>query len=79
MSTYPAHNRKFEKNRKKSQKIKKHHCGFFSSQNILGKAEKERKKKKKSFRRVPTRPVIENSKKKVKKFKKLENTVMASF
>ena len=44
MSTYPACNRKFEKNRKKSQKIKKHHCGFFSSQNKLGKAEKKKKK-----------------------------------
>ena len=41
-------------------------------------AEKERKKKK-SFRGVPTRPVIENSKKIVKKFKKIENTIKASF
>ena len=40
---------------------------------------RKREEKKKSFRRVPTRPVIENSKKKVKKFKKLENTIMASF
>ena len=45
MSTYPTRNRKFKKNRKKIQKIKKHHCGFFSSQNMLGKAEKERKEK----------------------------------
>ena len=35
-------------------------------------------KKKKSFRQVPTRLVIENSKNIVKKFKKLENTIMAS-
>ena len=28
---------------KNSKKIKKHYCGFFSSQNMLGKAEKERK------------------------------------
>ena len=34
-------NRKFQK---KSKKIKKHHYGFFSSQNKLGKAEKEKKK-----------------------------------
>ena len=37
------------------------------------------KKKKKSFQRVPTGPVIENSKKIEKIFKKLENTTMASF
>ena len=43
----------------------------------MGKAEKERKKK--SFRWVPTRPVIENYKKIAKKFKKLENTIIASF
>ena len=42
-------------------------------------AEKEREKKKKSFRGVPTRLVIENSKKIVKKFKKIEDTIMASF
>ena len=46
---------------------------------MLRKRENKKKKKKKSFRRVPTRPVIENSKKIVKKFKKLENTIMASF
>ena len=28
---------------KKQQKIKKHHYGFFSSQNMFGKTEKERK------------------------------------
>ena len=47
MSTYPTRNRKFKKIRKKIQNIKKHRCGFFSSQNMLGKAEKERKLKKK--------------------------------
>ena len=31
------------------------------------------------FRSVPTRCVIENSKKIAKKFKKLKNTIMASF
>ena len=31
------------------------------------------------FRSVPTRRIIENSKKKAKKFKKLKNTFMASF
>ena len=34
-----------KKNNKKNQKIKKHHYGFFSSQNVLGEAEKEKKKK----------------------------------
>ena len=43
----------------------------------MGKAEKERKKK--SFRWVPTQPVIENYKKIAKKIKKLENTIIASF
>ena len=40
---------------------------------------RKRENKKKSFRQVPTRPVIENSKKIVKNFKKLENTIMGSF
>ena len=43
MYSYPTRNRKFQKNSKKIQKIKKHHYGFSSSQNRLGKAEKERK------------------------------------
>ena len=59
MSSYQTSNRKFQKNTKKIQKLKKQDYGFYSSQNKLGKAEKE---KKKLFRRVPTRPEIENSK-----------------
>ena len=39
----------------------------------------EREKIKLSFRSVPTRHVIENSKKTAKKFRILKNTVMASF
>ena len=35
---------KFQKNSEKIQKIKKHHYGFFSSQNGKGLAEKEKKK-----------------------------------
>ena len=58
MSSYQTRNKKFQKNSKKIQNFKKHHYGFFSSQNKLGKTEKERKKK--SFQRVPTRSVIEN-------------------
>ena len=63
-------NRKFQKNNKKIQKIKKYHYEFISSQNRLEKDEKERNK---NYRSVPTRCVIENSKKKkAKKFKKLK-------
>ena len=35
--------------------------------------------KKKSFRYVPTRPIIENPKKIAKKFKKLKNIIIDSF
>ena len=48
----------------------------FQAKNRLEKAEKERKKKL-SFRSVPTRRVIENSKKIAKKFKKLKNHNLA--
>ena len=41
--SYTTRNRKFEKNGKKIQKIKKYHYGFISKQYRLGKAEKERK------------------------------------
>ena len=43
MTSYPTRNRKFQKKNKKIQNFKKHHYGFSSSQNKLGKAEKERK------------------------------------
>ena len=49
-----------------------------SCQKGSGEAEKERKKKL-SFWSDPTRPGIDNSKKIAKKFKKLENIIMASF
>ena len=39
----------------------------------------KREKKKLSFRFVPTRSVIENSKKIAKKFKKLKNNIIAPF
>ena len=41
--SYTTRNRKFQKNSKKIQKIKKYHYGFLSSQNRFQKAEKERK------------------------------------
>ena len=59
----PTRNRKFQKNRKKY-----HFFCFISSQNRLKKAEKDGNQKL-SFRFVPTRRVIENSKKIAKKFK----------
>ena len=65
---YPYRNRKFQKNNKKIQKIKKFLCGFISSQNRMEKAGKERKQKL-SLRFLLTRTVIENSKKIVKNSK----------
>ena len=48
------------------------------SQNRLNKAEKDGKQKL-SFRFVPTRRVIEDSKKIEKKLQKFKNTIVASF
>ena len=42
MSSDPTRNRKFQKNSKKIQNVKKHHYGFFSSKNKLENAVKER-------------------------------------
>ena len=75
---YPTRNRKFQKNSKKIQKIKKFLYGFISSQNRMEKADKEREQKL-SFCFVLTRLVIENSKTIAEKFKKLKNSFMASF
>ena len=55
------------------------HYGFISSQNRLENAKTERIKIIVSFRSVPTSRVIENSKIKAKKFKKLKYTIMSSF
>ena len=41
--SYTTLNRKFQKNSKKIQKVKKYHYGHISSQNRLEKDEKERK------------------------------------
>ena len=67
-----------KKKSNKIEKIKIYHYGFISNQNRMEKAEKE-KKLKLSIRSVPTRRVMENSKKIAKKLKKLKNTIMASF
>ena len=45
MSSYPTRNRKLKKNSKIIKKIKNQYFDNFSSQNKLGMAEKERKKK----------------------------------
>ena len=61
-------------NSKKIKKIKKYHCGFISSQNMLEKFEKERNK---NFRFVS---VLPDAQKKIpKKLKKLKNTIADSF
>ena len=39
--SYPEHSRKFRKNSKKMQKMKKYHYGFISSQNRFENDEKE--------------------------------------
>ena len=41
--SYPTGLRTFQKNSEKIQKIKKYHYGLISGQNMLEKAEKERK------------------------------------
>ena len=64
MCSYPTRNKKFQKNSKKIQKFKKHHYGFSSCQNKLGKAMKDRKQKKKIVPTISYNNVIENSKKK---------------
>ena len=68
--------RKIQKNSKKIQKIEKYHYDFIPSQNMLEKAENERKYKL-SLRFVPSRRARENSKKIAKKFKKSKNTITA--
>ena len=41
--SYPTQNKKFQKNSKNIQKIRKYHYGFLSSQNRFKKVDKERK------------------------------------
>ena len=49
-----------------------------SFQAIIG-LKRPRKSENKNYRSVPTRRVVENSKKIANKFKKLKNTIMTSF
>ena len=68
-------NRQFQK---KGKKFKKYRRGFILCQHRVEKAEKDGKQNL-SFRFVPTRRVIENSKKIEIKLRKFKNTFAASF
>ena len=74
----PTRNGKFQTNRKKFKKIKKIPLWLHFKPKHVEKG-RERRKKKLSFRFVPTRHVIENSKNIEKKFQKFKNTIVASF
>ena len=75
MGFYPTRNRKFQKN---SKKIRKHHHSFFSSQNRLGKAKKDKKFKKiVPMCSYPTRN--RKFQKNSKKLQKIRHTIIASF
>ena len=68
--SYPMRNRKFQKNNKKIQKIKKYNYEFISSQNRLEKDEKERNK---NYRSIPFRSNPMHSGKFQKKSQKVKN------
>ena len=71
MGFYLTQNRKFQKNNKKIQKIRKHNHSFFPSQNRLGKAETERKKKIVPMCSNPTRnKKFQRNNKKIQKIRK---------
>ena len=75
-------NRKFQKNTKKIQKIKKYQCGFVSSQNRLEKDENERNKNYRAilFRSYPmcNRKFQKNIAKKLQKLKKYHYCLISS-
>ena len=73
----PKGKRKFQKNSKNIQKIKKYHYVFIAWQNRLERVKKERKQKL-SFHYVPTQPVRENSNKITEKFKKYNYGIISS-
>ena len=74
MSFYLTRNTEFHKNNKK---IKKHYCGFFRSQNKLGKAEKERKSEKKKI--VPMSSYLTRNRKFKKNSKKIQKIKIQHF
>ena len=77
--SYPTRNREFQKNSKDMQKIKEQHYGLISSQNRMGQVESDTKKKNLSFRFIPSRSGIWNSKKLAKKCKNLKDIITPSF
>ena len=68
--SYPTRNKKFQRNSKKVQKVKKHHYHFFSSPNKLGNAEKERKLKIKKKKKIVTMSSYPTRNKKFQKNRK---------
>ena len=75
--SYSMRNRKFRKNRKKIQNLKKYHYEFISSQSRLEKDEKERNKNYSSISFLPD-AFYKIPKKIAKKLKKLKSTIMAT-
>ena len=75
--SYPTRNRKFLKNSKKIQNLKKYHYEFISSQSELEKKEKERNKNYNSVSFLRDAFYI-IPKKIAKKFKKLKRPIMAT-
>ena len=73
MCFYPTRKRKFQKNSKIIQKVKKKYYGFFSSQDRLQKNEKGRKKK------IILMGSRQTCNKNYKKIQKIKNPVIASF
>ena len=76
--SYSKRNRKFRKNRKKIQNLKKYHYEFISIQNRQEKDEKERNKNYSSISLLPD-AFYKIPKKIAKKLKKLKSTIMATF
>ena len=75
----PTRKREFQKNSKKIQEIKKKKSLWPLFKPKRDGTGWEWEKKKLSFRSIPTKTGIGNSKKRAKNFKKLKNIVMASF
>ena len=78
--SYTTRKRKFQKNSKKIQKIKKYNCGFISTQNRLQKAEKiEKIKIIIPFRSYATRNrKFQKNRKKIQKIKKYHYEFISS-
>ena len=80
ISSYPTWNREFQKNRKKIQKIKKHHCGFFFKPKYVGEGREREKIKNKKFVPMSSFPTRNRKFQKIaKQFKKLKTPILATF